>query len=200
MKNNFVEELYEYSFILKGKELILENKINSFSLLLEKSQKLLNDMSVEFKYQKINAKKLGSANIKINLKTLEVKKTLFIKNTKNELLMMNVFIHELAHFILDHNDLEERVEKIKDENFTSRRTKLTGKMKEFIVDTIAEIFIYKITGKDLNDYPSLSIDDFNNTKFYRLNYIINSKINKKQFDLCKIQIETCLLILKQKIL
>ncbi len=194
------EELYEYSFNILNNTKVNNKLIFTFEELFNIFSHFLEKSNIKFDYLRKNAKNVeGTALTKINLSNFNVEKKIFIKKDKNEFLKMNLFIHELSHLILDHNDLEVKLNKLKNKNiiYYKDETKLTKKQKEFVVDAISEIFVYKISGKKINDYFD-SFDDKNivdNSKFYRWNYIINSKISKTQFNVCKNQIKNCLKIL-----
>ncbi len=193
MKDKLFEKLYEYSFILKSQIKVDDNSNFIFEELLSKSNYILKEQNINFKYLRKDVKRRsGSASITINLKTFEIKKTLYISKEDSDYIKANVFIHELAHFILDHNEIKVKINKMKDLSYIDKYIKITKKQKEFIVDTVAELFLYKITGRDLNFYSNQFSQSSDSFKFYRWDYIRNSNITKKQYSLCKKQIVYCL--------
>ncbi len=189
MKNKLFEELYEYSFILKSKIEVDDFSDFNFENIVKKSKYILEKENINFKYLRKDAKrKSGSASIVINLKTQEVRKTLYISKEDSDYIKANIFFHELSHFILDHNEVKTRINKMKDLSYIDKGIVLTKKQKEFVVDTIAELFVYKISGRDLNYYSNESSLSKDSVKFYRWDYIRNSNMTKKQYRLCKKQI------------
>ncbi len=189
MKNKLFEKLYEYSFMLKSKIKVGDISDFNFENIVKKSRYILEKENINFKYLRKDAKrKSGSASVVINLKTHEVRKTLYIRKEDSDYIKANIFFHELSNFILDHNELKAKINKMKDLSYVDKSIALTKKQREFIVDTIAELFVYKISGKDLNYYSNESSLSKDSVKFYRWDYIRNSNMTKKQYRLCKKQI------------
>ena len=170
-------------------------KVDNFEDFFKYFEKILKDNQITFKYQKSNAKKGGSANIKIDKITFEHQKILYIERNENDYVKMNYFIHELAHLLLDHNELEKKIAKLKNISFEEKKRDSFGTFnlnkgqKEFVADLVGEIIVLIFTGKSLSDYSSLSIkrekkvlDD------YRFNYLNDVKVNLNQYARCKQQI------------
>lgn len=131
----------------------------SFEKILKKYEYLMLENEISFHYQRSDAKRGGAAVKKI--KNDKIFYEIRIKKNTTDEDKINIFFHELAHILLKHHE----------------KSILNSKHKEFIVDTIAEVYLKKY--KNITYYKLKSNNSWDQSK-YRWEYIKNTKINKNQ--------------------
>lgn len=158
------------------KRLDFSYQVTSFNEFAQAMDKLLAIHEIDFKYQKKNCKRSGAAVLKKNLNTGEQKYTILIDKESGPHAKMNIFTHELMHIILDHHL------KKKDNNFY-----LPLRAREFVVDYLAEVFVYSLTGLKVNDYVQ-EYRQPQNAINYRENWLKDARLSTKTIEIINMQI------------
>ncbi len=171
MLNNVIIEKYAAPFDL---ELNLE--IDKFEEFLNLMNQLLMLHEINFKYQRRNCKRSGAAVMRLNRTTGVINYTLLIDPECGDIAKMNIFTHELMHILLDHH-----LKKADNQFYLPQRA------REFVVDFLAESFVYSLTKLNVKQYANQYMQ-FQNAIEYRKKWLENARLSPQSIQVLELQI------------